>query len=82
MGATEISVVTTLAKAKDQVENLKRGVAGAIDALDAILRAAEAVKDQTVQALARTAKASFGETRGCWTRLGMNVNVWRDLDCK
>lgn len=63
MGATEISVVTTLTETKDQVESLKRGVAGAMDALDTILRGAEAVKDETVLALARTAKASFAETR-------------------
>ena len=62
MGASEISVVTTLAKTKDQVDHLKRGVAGAMDALDTILRTAKVVRDQTVQTLARTAKASFAET--------------------
>jgi tetratricopeptide (TPR) repeat protein len=63
MSEAEIVVATTLAKAKEQVETLKRGVTEVIGALDTILRAAEAVRDQTVQTLARTAKASFAETR-------------------
>jgi len=64
MSEAEIVVATTLARAKEQVETLKRGVTEVIGALDTILRAAEAVRDETVQTLARTAKASFAETRG------------------
>ena len=64
MSEAEIVVATTLAKTKEQVEDLKRGVTRVMDALDAIRRAAEAVNDESVQNLARAARTSFTETEG------------------
>jgi tetratricopeptide (TPR) repeat protein len=58
-----VTVSSTLDSYDQQVKGLYPAFATAQDALDKILHAAEAVKDETVQVLARKAKSSLTETK-------------------
>ena len=61
--AIEIWAHTTLGNVRQHLESQNLNIATAQEALERILSAAEAVKDETVQVLARKADSSFAETK-------------------
>ncbi|GEM_PF-1684733 len=79
MSESEIHAATTFVQTKQQIESLNLNITAAEDALDRIIRAAEAVRDETVQALARTARASFAETKRLVDAAGEECQRLEDL---
>jgi HJR/Mrr/RecB family endonuclease len=58
-----VTITTTIGNAEQRLKGLYPAFTTAQDALDKILHAAEAVKDETVQVLARKAMSSLAETK-------------------